>query len=400
MVMVLIMLDELWNTTLVRPGEYMVRLGSWSRKYMFNRLVESIEKRLAREGFNTKIIAYEPRIIIIDPKPSNKLFDILGHIFGISSFSPAIQLDFSPRKILDSIIEITSLIDIDSFAVRVIRGDAPISSRGLAKELSDKVAYRTGLRIDLDKPDIEIKVEIRRRKVYVYTEEIRGPGGLPYGVEGCLISLVSGGVDSAVASVLAMKRGVKIIPLFVDLYPYWGEKAIMRAYRSLELLYKWVPWYDMEAYIIRNASEPLLELKIPAGIRCIACKAIMYRYAFKLSQKIGCRGIVTGESIGQVASQTLNNISVLTMLSPIPVYRPVAFMDKLEIIELGRRMGFSELDVDVGKCHLRPSHPTISIGEKELVILSKELERIDHIITRVLDNNLEEIVFPKTSRGL
>ncbi len=398
--MVPVMLDELWNTTLVRPGEYMVRLGSWSRKYMFNRLVESIEKRLAREGFNTKIVAYEPRIMIIDPEPSNKLFDVLKHVFGISSFSPAIQLDFSLRKILDSIIEITSLLDIDSFAIRVIRGDLPISSRGLAKELSDKVAYRTGLRIDLDKPDIEIKVEIRRHKVYVYTEEIPGPGGLPYGVEGCLVSLVSGGVDSAVASVLAMKRGVKVIPLFVDLYPYWGEKAIMRAYRSLELLYEWVPWYDMKAYIIRNASEPLLELKIPAGIRCIACKAIMYRYAFKLAQKIGCRGIVTGESIGQVASQTLNNMSALTMLSPTPVYRPVAFMDKLEIIELGRRMGFSELNVDVGKCHLRPSHPTISIREKELFILSKELERIDHIITRVLDNNLEEIVFPKTSHGL
>ncbi len=373
----------------------MVRLGSWSRKYMFHRLRESIEKRLIREGFTPKIVEMEPRIIIYEPKPAAEVLDILKHIFGISSFSPAIYVDFTFKDLIKVIESIVSASSIDSIAIRIHRGDANISSRGLARELSDRISRASGVRIDLERPDLEISIEIRNDKAFIYTYEIPGPSGLPYGVEGCLVSLVSGGMDSAVASVLAMKRGIKIIPLFANLYPYWSRKAVDRALKSFELIYKWVPWDNMKAYIIKDAYKPLLSLKIPANIRCIACKAIMHRYASKLAGRIGCHGIVTGEAVGQVASQTLNNMSALTMLSPLPIYRPVAFMDKLEIIEIGRKMGFSQLNISVGECKLRPDHPSISITDKELSLLRNELERIDDLITRVLDNNLEEIDFPE-----
>ncbi|NPA98231.1 MAG: tRNA sulfurtransferase [Crenarchaeota archaeon] len=389
------MLDYEWNTILVRPGEFMVRLGSWSRKYMFRRLEESIEKRLTREGFTPKVVGIEPRIIIYEPKPTPKVLGILKHVFGISSYSPAICVDFTFNDLFNVLESMVSISGIDSIAIRIHRGDTRISSRGLIRELSDRLSRISGVRIDLERPDLEVNIEIRNDKAFIYTYEIPGPSGLPYGVEGCLVSLVSGGVDSAVASVLAMKRGIKIVPLFANLHPYWSRKAIERAYRSFELIFRWVPWDSMKAYIIKDAYKPLLSLKVPANIRCIACKAIMHRYASKLAQRLRCHGIVTGEAVGQVASQTLNNMSALTMLSPLPIYRPVAFMDKLEIIEIGRKMGLSQLNISVGECRLRPRHPSISITVEELSLLKSELERIDDLITGVLDNNLEEIVFPR-----
>jgi len=369
-----------YDSIVVRLGEYMVREGSRYRLFQINRLRESIEKTLSRHDLAGLVNTMGSRILIrnIDGDMVEKYVSTLSRVFGVSSVSPAISVKYDLNKILRVIGEMIALKKPRSIKIDVIGEHGFRDSLLIEKMIGDKLVKEYGLKINLSNPDQRLVIEVRRGSAFIMDEVIHGPGGLPYGAEGRLAVLFSGGVDSALATWFLLKRGVEPVIVHVDMGLYWSGKARERFYEALKLVREWVPWDSLKIYVVKNAYEIIVNSDLRVGLRGLLCKSTMYRIASLIADREDCRGIATGESIGQVASQTLDNLLLLSRTIDKPVYRPLAFMDKLEIIDIARKLGFDKLSRDVGACGLRPSYPETQGDEKDL-----------EVIKNILDSNVE-----------
>jgi thiamine biosynthesis protein ThiI len=370
-----------YNTVIVRPGEFMVRRGSPVRKLMLNRLKESIEKTLAKKGFpNASAKIVEPRLIVSnidDPPRASEV--IASTVFGVSSSSPALSVEAEIPSIIHAIEKNILRVKPRSLSLTVTGEIDGLKPREITWIIAGEIKKNLMVRFDLEKPDFSIGVDVRGSKAYIFDKIHRGIGGLPYGIEGCMVVLVSGGVDSAVASWLTMKRGIRIIPVYIDYGEYWPREALSRFNNMIKRLYELLPWDYLRYYRVKGMEKLVLEAKrkIPARLTCLFCKANMYRVAGYVAEEEGCTAISTGEAVGQVASQTLRNLSVLTRLSPLPILRPLAFYDKDEIVREARRLGFHDIMRRTDGCRLRPESPETGAGEKEYLILKKILEETE-----------------------
>lgn len=306
--------------------------------------------------------------------------DHLKNIFGVVSFSEvehygvdeiaAVLPDYCLRHGFDR---------AKTFAVRVKRvGDHPFSSNEKAIEYGSllKEAF-PDLRVNLAKPEKEIFVEIRNREAYLYDTVIKGPGGLPLGVEGTLVALISGGIDSPVAAWMMMKRGCRILPVFVALDQFLDGTTIARAERVVGVLRQYQP--DIALRVIpdsylAHAKEELMHRR-EEKYTCILCKRRMYRVAASYAGTTGAKGIVTGESLGQVASQTLDNLLVLDEAAKLPVYRPLIGFDKEEAIRIAREIGtFVQSVSPASGCKAVPKGPSTAADPEKIRILEASLK--------------------------
>ena len=303
----------------------------------------------------------------------------LRKVFGIASFSEVVpcRLDDLDRILLAYATE-HGIGDAASFAIRVKRsGRHDFRSPEKAAALGGVIleAY-PALSVDLGCPEFELQVEIRDDRCYLYHEVTAGPGGLPEGVEGTLVALLSGGIDSPVAAYLMMKRGCRIVPLYVGLEPYLGEDSLLRARGVLEVLREYDPDLDLRVcpddYLARAKG---LMRQSDQRLACVVCKRRMYRLAEDLAEEVGALGIVTGESLGQVASQTLDNLMVLDEAARLPVYRPLIGLDKDEIIRIARRIGTFPASTTPGTpCGAVPRIPTTKAGLDEVRALEARVD--------------------------
>jgi thiamine biosynthesis protein ThiI len=374
-----VFLVKKYNSVLIRPGEFMVRFGSRIRNFMLSRLRESILHVLRRKGYSYDVKIVNGSRIVIDDLDTDKaieLADLSSKVFGVSSTSPANKVVFDFREVINILREMI-VQDRPRSIKLVIQGSREYEGLFLEKTLASILHDELGVEINLSNPDREYIIDIRGGLAYITDSIVRGVGGLPYGVEGCLVVLVSGGVDSAVAAWYTMKRGVRIIPVYIDYGEYWDSRAHRRVEKMIEKLLDWVPWDTLRFYRLRGYEKLVLSVNIPPRLRCLFCKANMYRAAKYVALDEGCKGIVTGEAVGQVASQTLTNLSILSRLVDIPVYRPIAFMDKLEIIEEANKLGFAELNIRVEPCRLKPEHPETAASEKDYLLLREALRNTE-----------------------
>ncbi|MDI6719085.1 MAG: tRNA uracil 4-sulfurtransferase ThiI [Methanomicrobiales archaeon] len=292
----------------------------------------------------------------VDPKKLKK-------VPGITSFSPCLSCTLS--ELHGTVLRAGAHARLDaaaSFAVRVRRtGTHPFTSQELAADLGDCISRQyPQIHVDLMHPEKEISVEIRGDRCYVYTQRIRGPGGIPLGVEGTLVVLMSGGIDSPVAAWMMMKRGCRIVPLYIGLTGFLDETALGRVERVIERLQEYQP--DIELAVIQDdylqaARAELVREGLERYI-CLICKRRMYRLAEERARAIGAKGIVTGESLGQVASQTLDNLEVLSDAATIPLYRPLIGFDKEDIVRIAREIGtYEPSTIRTTGCRAVPAKP-------------------------------------------
>ncbi len=304
--------------------------------------------------------------------------DRLKDIFGIVSFSEVehIQLD-ELEEFLPDYCRRHGIEKAKTFAIKMKRvGTHTFSSNDKAREYGNLLRNEfLHLKVNLAHPDKEIHIEIRANEAYLYDTVIKGVGGLPVGVEGTLVALVSGGIDSPVAAWMMMKRGCRIIPLFVALDTFLDETTIARAKRVVEKLAEYQPGIELtvisDSYLAA-AKEQLVKRHLEK-YTCIFCKRRMYRVATAFAQKAGAKGIVTGESLGQVASQTLDNLMVLDDAAEIPVYRPLIGFDKEEIIRIARTIGtFTESVSSASGCKAVPEGPSTAANLEKI----REIEAV------------------------
>ncbi|MCK9580056.1 MAG: tRNA 4-thiouridine(8) synthase ThiI [Methanoregula sp.] len=291
--------------------------------------------------------------------------DLLKNIFGIVSFSEVehIRLDMIGIYLPD-FCRHHGIEDVKTFALKIKRvGTHDFTSNDKAIEYGNLIQKEfPHLRVNLAHPEMEIHIEIRAGEVYLYDNVTKAVGGLPLGVEGSLVALVSGGIDSPVAAWMMMKRGCLILPIFVALDTFLDETTIARAERVIEVLARYQPGIRLTVIHDSYLAEAKKEL-VSRGLdkyTCIFCKRRMYRVATEFARKNGAKGIVTGESLGQVASQTLDNLVVLTdAASDIPLHRPLIGYDKEETVRIAREIGtFTESISNASGCKAVPQGPS------------------------------------------
>ena len=326
---------------LVRISGEIVLKSRRTRARFERRLLRNLADMLRRKGFEDfKIEREDARIFVEGP---SEMEDVISRVFGIHSLSPATRVEFESLEELASKAEahFKKLVEGKKFAVRARRaGEHSFTSMDVARVVGARLLpYSAG--VDLARPEVEVYIEVRGEKAYFFDRVIRGPGGLPIGVNGRALSLFSGGFDSPVASWMAWKRGVQLEFLHFNL---GGAEQVYRAFRVLKKLFEeWCSGYRPRLYVV-DFRRVVLELrkKVREDLRQVVLRRMMYRAAEVLARKVGADAIVTGESLGQVSTQTLKNIVVAEEAISATVLRPLLGFDKQEIMDLARRIGTYE----------------------------------------------------------
>ncbi len=321
--------------------------------------------------------------IFIYPQDLDKAVEALKKIPGIVSYSPATLTQTSHdsiKKLIETYVgELVDNGDFsseDSFAIRCRRvGEHDFSSQEMAAYCGSVVYGVTESKVDLSNPDFELFVEVRGNITYVFHQKIQGLGGLPVGTQGRVIALVSGGIDSPVATFLMMKRGCSVTMVNFNNYPYTSEsnEKILKMHEKLKEysagaklnLYQ----VDYGDYLHKCIDEA------PERMTCVLCKSGMYQIAEKIAEKEKALAIVDGSSIGQVASQTLPNILATRFSTAMPVLSPLIGLDKVEIENIGKKIGTYDISIipDSG-CSAVPKHPETNA---ELPKVLEALQKID-----------------------
>lgn len=344
--------------------------GPRARNSMINALVSNIETVLSVHG-KAKIRTERGRIFLESSIPDPEIHESLTAIFGIKSFSPAEVQEFDGIEQLTEIVrnKFEDSVNGKTFAVRCRRtGSHNFTSLDVERKAGEKLLeYSSG--VNLRNPDVEINIEIREKLAYLYTDVIPGPGGLPIPSQGRFLSLMSGGIDSPVASWYMMKRGALVSPMFFSLaHPVDTVSFLDSASR---LLGKWLSGRSVDVFIIdgRKFIEYSVSRKMKYGN--VMFKRVLYRIAQEIALKENMNGIITGESLGQVSSQTSSNLEAISFDMKLPVYRPLIGFDKDEISDRARKIGtFPESDPGEF-CALFADKPAVNIPKEDL--LNEEL---------------------------
>lgn len=367
----------MFTQTLAAYSEIALKSGRVRRR-MEDMLVNQIRYMLARHGLSKVKITRDRGRLFIESEDPEIACELTSKIFGIAYAMPVVKVKTSLPEIarVGTELAMKALEKGGTFAVRARRiGVHPFTSKEVEEKVgSDILSKLKGkAKVDLTRPEKTIHIEIRGEDSYISDRMMKGPGGLPVGSQGKTIVLLSGGVDSAVASWLMMKRGTLTLPVYFDNSPYWTEVHRRRVMKVARFLREFVSLADFRMTVIPMGDSLTKFIReCPRNLICVLCKRMMYRIACRLAEEKGARAIVTGESLGQVASQTLENIAVLDEVSILPVFRPLIGMNKDEIEVLARDIGVGTIAaVKVPRCGAVPPKPSTRASLKAV----KEWER-------------------------
>lgn len=334
--------------------EIMVRYGELStkgknRKSFIMQLAENVRQALA-EFPKVKIHADRDRMhLLLNGEDSQLVMPKLEKIFGIQNFSPSIRMEKDVAVLKTSVQQIMKTIytGTETFKITAKRSDHDfiLDSGELNLALGDAVIdVCPEIKVQMKKPDINLRVEIRRDGAYLSYETILGAGGLPVGTSGRGMLMLSGGIDSPVAGYYAMKRGVEIEAVHFASPPYTSEQALQKA---KDLTAKLAPYVGSIQFMEVPFTEIQEEIKqrVPQGYWMTITRRMMLRLTDAIREARKGLIIVNGESLGQVASQTLQSMVAINEVTTTPVIRPVATMDKLEIIEVAQTIDTFELAI-------------------------------------------------------
>lgn len=354
-----------YECVIVRYGEIAIKSEQIRGKYE-RLLIRNIAAMLDQDGVTYSGIGKERGRIFIfteDTKAATSASKVFGVVSASSAAITGTGLDEVTK--LAAAVGKETIKDGESYAVMARRAGAhAFTSQDLGKACGDAIWYAIAdrhPRVDLKHADREIHVEVRETKTYVFTEIVKGVGGMPLGSQGKMVALISGGIDSPVAAWLMMKRGCDIIPVYFDLSPYGDETTKARAIDCVSKLKEWSPGRPLRMYVMPHGKslEAFLE-KSNVRYVCVFCKHMMYKASVELARKEGAHGIVTGSSLGQVASQTSENMMIEHHGIDFPIYHPLIGMDKNEIVELARRIGTMDISTKPATCcSAVPKHPAI-----------------------------------------
>ncbi|MBY6272997.1 MAG: tRNA 4-thiouridine(8) synthase ThiI [Caldibacillus debilis] len=337
----------IYDQILVRYGE--MSLKGKNRKIFVDQLRKNVRRAL--EDFpNIEIQAKRDRMhILLNEENMGEVKERLKKVFGIHSFSPVIKLEKDMERLKESAKRL--FLDLDAsgktFKVSAKRADKtfPYTSDQINRTLGTYLLNQIpGLTVDVHHPDFDLQVEVRQEAIYVTCEVIKGAGGLPVGSSGKGMLMLSGGIDSPVAGYLAMKRGLKIEAVHFYSPPFTSERSkqkVIDICKKLAEICGEIPLHIVPFTEIQQT----IHQKVPNNYSMTITRRMMLRLTDEIRKKQGGLAIVNGESLGQVASQTLESMFTINEVTDTPVLRPLVAMDKLEIIQIAKEIGTHDISI-------------------------------------------------------
>lgn len=362
---------------LIKYGELTTKSGN--RNVFINKLYDNIKRALSNYD-NINIVKTRVRMFIeTDDEKIEEIMDILKNIFGIHSIVVATRVNTNIEDIENEALITARKISFKSFKVETSRADKkfPINSMDFSRRIGALLLKNIdGIKVDVHNPDYLMKIEIREDYTYIYEKEVAGIFGYPVGIAGRGLLMLSGGIDSPVAGYLAMKRGIKIDCVYFESPPHTSTMAKNKVKSLVEELTKYEPSITLHVVKFTDIQEAIYKNIDPTYMITIM-RRMMYRIAVKIMEKEGFLCLINGESVGQVASQTLTSMEVINSVTNKVVIRPVACLDKLEIIDISKKIGTYETSIlpyeDCCTIFV-PKHPVINPSLEKAIEYEKSFD--------------------------
>ena len=382
------------NLILIKYGELTTKKAN--RNAFTKLLASNIKNLLKGEEFNLK---FDRVRMYIECNNAEVISKKLEKVFGIHSIVICHKVNTNTEDIKNKVLELLSKENFNTFKINTKRADKnfEIPSMQFNNIIGGHVLKNIKSKVDVHNPDIIVTIEIRVEGTFIYTNEIKGIGGYPVGVQGKGMLMLSGGIDSPVAGYLSLKRGVDLECLYFESPPHTSIQAKNKVLKLASIINEYsgnikvniVPFTKLQEAIYKN---------VPDSYVITIMRRMMYRIAERLSLKHNCKVIINGESIGQVASQTLTSMSVINSVTNFPVIRPVACLDKLEIIDLSKKINAYETSIlpyeDCCTIFL-PAHPVINPDLNKCILYESNFD-YETLINECINNievitNLEQV---------
>ncbi len=367
-----------WDFVICHYAE--IGLKGKNRKFFEEKLIENVKRALPARCFESvKRISGRILVKLTDKgkEKEKEIKDLLKNVFGMAHFSFAVSCSQKIETIKEKAVELLKSKKFKSFRIKTQRGkkDFPLNSQQINERVGEYVLTKFQTRVDLSKPDATCFIEIVENYAFLYLEKIKGQGGLPVGVSGRAISLLSGGIDSPVASFYGMRRGIKIIFLHFTSYPFSKQGSIEKVKKIVKILNKFQ--FQSKIYIVPFTEiQKEILLKTKAKLRVVLYRRFMFKIAGVLAKKEKVKALITGENLGQVASQTLENIGAIEEAIKLLVLRPLIGLDKEDIIKEAKEIGTFDVSIlPAQDCCSRflPKHPETKANLKEVKMEEKKL---------------------------
>jgi thiamine biosynthesis protein ThiI len=385
------------NSVVVHYQE--IALKGRNRPWFIGRLVRNI--RTATSDLDVKQVLNKMgriEIVLGSPDTWDAVADRLRHVFGIANFSRAGRVALDVDVIAQAILADLGDTKVATFRVSARRADKrfPLTSPQIEREVGGRIKEAKGWTVNLDDPEFTIHVEALTGEAFYHFGKHAGPGGMPTGVSGRVVALLSGGIDSPVAVYRLMRRGCRVIPVHFHSYPILSRASqekvrelatVLTRYQQHTRLYM-VAFGDIQQQVMLAVAPPL---------RVVIYRRLMFRIAEAIARNAHAQALVTGEVIGQVASQTLENMTTIGAVATLPVFRPLIGMDKDEIVAQAQRLGTYPISIieDQDCCQLfTPKHPATKARSAEIDEAERALP-IDEFVRQAVESAaIEDFNYP------
>jgi thiamine biosynthesis protein ThiI len=376
-----------------------ISLKRGNRPVFLRHLARNLRTATADLG-PVEVVQVPGRIILgLDGRPDSRaVLARVQKVCGVANAALAFRVPATLDSLKSAVGRLVEGREVPSFRISARRAfkTYPLTSVELNRELGAFVLQRIPTRVDLDDPALNIHVEVLPREAFVYTDRVPGPGGLPVGVSGTVVSLLSGGFDSPVAAWRMIKRGCRVVFVHFHSAPYLPDTSQRKARALVERLTEWQ--YASRLYLVPFGEiQREVVLSVPPPGRVVVYRRLMVRIAEALARGRGALALVTGESVGQVASQTLENIGRIDEVATLPILRPLIGMDKQEITGAAAALGTFDISAEPDQdcCTLFvPRHPSTRVGREEIRALEGRLD-IERLVKTGVEGAREEaFTFP------
>jgi thiamine biosynthesis protein ThiI len=368
-----------------------------NRPWFLGRLVRNLRRALSDMDVRTvRALMGRVEVVLGPDAVPEAVSERISRVFGIANFSYAgsTPLEYGRSEVVTDLDAIAKAILTDlgdrtctSFRVSARRADKrfPMPSPLIEREVGGRIKEARGWTVNLDEPDLEIHVELLTNQAFYFFGKNRGPGGLPTGTAGRVVCLLSGGIDSPVAAHRMMKRGCTVTFVHFHSYPILSRASQEKARELVTLLTRWQQ--RSRVYLVAFGEiQQLVVLAVPGPMRVVVYRRLMMRIAEAIARARGAQALVTGEVVGQVASQTLENLSVIDSVATMPVFRPLIGMDKEEITAEAVRLGTYPISIvpDQDCCTLFTPRNPLTRARLDEIEAAEQALPIDELVARAV----------------
>ena len=380
-----------------------IALKGRNRPWFIARLVRNI-KTATSDLDVTRVVSKMGRIEVTlgSTDAWESVADRLHHVFGIANFSKAALVPLDIDGIASAILADLGDLQVATFRVSARRADKrfPLTSPQIEREVGGRIKQAKGWGVNLDHPELTVHVEALTGEAFYYFGKEPGAGGMPTGVSGRVVALLSGGIDSPVAAYRLMRRGCRVIPVHFHSYPILSRASQEKVRELVGLLTRYQQYTRLYMVAFGEIQQQVM-LAVPPPLRVVIYRRLMVRIAEAIGGRTHAGALVTGEVVGQVASQTLENMATIASVATLPILRPLVGMDKDEIIVEAKRLGTYPISIieDQDCCQLfTPKHPATKARRADIESAEHALPIDDFVRQAVEAAVVEDFRYPAAVR--